>query len=146
MDVDEAMKSAEVQSVRDGEPMYLVRPGGRGDYERIRISGMSEHLSRKDGLIQLERCGPFIPPMSMPSIGDIVVTDAMLTLLHDSSFSEWTVLDVIKAHIRLSNWPDTLSNEDVGEPEDAVLASHDGEDRGPQPGRMGPRFHAFAQV
>ena len=37
---------------------------------------MTGHLERKDGLLQLERTGPFVPPMTLTS-DNIVVTDAL---------------------------------------------------------------------
>ena len=47
-----------------------------GDYGLILIHGMSCHLPRENGLIQLERTGPFIPPMTIPGTGDVVLTQA----------------------------------------------------------------------
>lgn len=46
-----------------------------GDYGAILVSGMTAHLGREDGLLQLERTGPFVPPLFMPGVGDIVVTE-----------------------------------------------------------------------
>ena len=57
-----------------------------GDYGNILISGMSRHLPRKDNLIQLERTGPFIPPITLPGIGDIVVTSDLKNELEGFQF------------------------------------------------------------
>src|SRR5262249_4504338 len=57
---------------------YLMSPPESpwGDYCEILVQGMSTHLPRKNGLIQLERTGPFVPPISFPGIADVVVTDS----------------------------------------------------------------------
>ena len=58
--------------------MRFYRMSGRrlwGDYGSMLIGGMSGHLPRRDGLIQLERTGPFVPPMTFPGIGVVVVND-----------------------------------------------------------------------
>ena len=60
--------------------MSFYRVSGRslwGDYGSILINGMSRHLPRKDNLIQLERTGPFIPPITLPGIGDMLAISAV---------------------------------------------------------------------
>lgn len=52
-----------------------------GDYADILLHGMSSHLSRRDGLLQLERVGPFVPPITFPGISDIVLTSEAKTLV-----------------------------------------------------------------
>jgi hypothetical protein len=51
-----------------------------GDYGTFLIHGMSVRLPRRDGLLQLERTGPFVPPVTFPD-GNILVTDATRQLL-----------------------------------------------------------------
>jgi hypothetical protein len=101
-----------------------------GDYGSILASGMSAHLSRKDGLIQLERTAPFVPPISFPGIGDIVVTDAFRRELEASGLTGFTFAPVVKARIVESSWetwdraaPKPAQYPPGGEPEDYILAS-----------------------
>jgi hypothetical protein len=100
-----------------------------GDYGSILISGMSRHLPRKDNLIQLERTGPFIPPITLPGLGDIVVTSDFQSELEASSFTQLTFAPVSKAKIVEYHWEqwDRTSEEpaeypETGEPEDYILA------------------------
>lgn len=51
-----------------------------GDYGTFLIHGMSARLPRRDGLLQLERTGPFVPPVTFPD-GNILVTDPTRRLL-----------------------------------------------------------------
>jgi len=46
-----------------------------GDYGSILLTGMTRHLSRKNGLLQLERTAPFVPPIVNSGAGNIVVTN-----------------------------------------------------------------------
>jgi len=86
-----------------------------GDYGSILASGMSAHLPRKDGLMQLERTGPFIPPISLPGIGDIIVTDAFRAELESSGLSGFTFAPVMKARIVELNW-EAWADEDGDQP------------------------------
>jgi hypothetical protein len=99
-----------------------------GDYGRILVSGMSAHLPRKDGLIQLERTAPFVPPISFPGIGDIVVTTAFRVELEASGLAGFTFAPVIKARIVESQWetwdrsaPKPAAYPLGGEPENYIL-------------------------
>jgi hypothetical protein len=47
-----------------------------GDYGHMLRQGMSAHLRRRAGVIHLERCGPFMPPITLPGVGDIVVPNS----------------------------------------------------------------------
>ncbi len=107
----------------------LTKPGPPWhDYGDILVHGMSAHLDRHDGLIQLERTGPFVPPMSFPGITEIVVTD---TLKHDLERMEFTGLmffPVIKARIVHIDWhlwsaaaDEPAEYSASGEPEDYIL-------------------------
>jgi hypothetical protein len=100
-----------------------------GDYGSILIKGMSRHLPRKDNLIQLERTGPFIPPITLPGIGNIVVTLDLKNELESSDFSQLTFAPVLKARIVEYHWEQwDLTSErpaeypESGAPEDYILA------------------------
>lgn len=75
-----------------------------GDYGDILMHGMSMHLGRKDGLIQLERTGPFIPPISFPGAGDIVVTDEFRRALEVSGLKGLRFQPIVKRLIVESDW------------------------------------------
>ena len=99
-----------------------------GDYSHILINGMSHHLGRNDGLIQLERTGPYVPPISFPGIGDIVVTDAFRKELEASGVSGFQFQPVIKKHIVHLDWhlwdrstDDPPEFPEDGEPESYIL-------------------------
>ncbi len=104
-----------------------------GDYGNILVSGMSAHLGRKDGLIQLERTGPFVPPITFPGIGDIVVTEQFRYLLEASGLTGFTFGPLIKTHVVKLDWQswNQAANEpqtypESGEPEDYILGKpHD---------------------
>jgi hypothetical protein len=99
-----------------------------GDYSAILVSGMTAHLGRKDGLLQLERTGPFVPPISMPGIGDIVVTGQFKVQMEASGLTGFLFRPVIKKHIVHLEW-DKWDSEaleppmypQTGEPEDYIL-------------------------
>ena len=102
-----------------------------GDYGSILIHGMSAHLGRKggkDGPIQLERTGPFVPPITFPGIGDIIVTDEMKQRMEAAGFRGITFRSVEKTHIVEVPWHewDLTAAEpeyypDGGEPEGYIL-------------------------
>jgi hypothetical protein len=108
---------------------YLVRgPDLWGDYGGILASGMSAHLGRSDdGLIQIERTGPFVPPISFPGPGDIVVTSQMRNALESAGLADVTFKPVIKKHIveyRWQNWDRSAEIPEYppgGEPENYIL-------------------------
>lgn len=101
-----------------------------GDYGKILIHGMSAHLSRKDGSIQLERTGPFVPSITMPGLGDVVITAEFKEELEALPIS--TGLDfkpVSKARIveyRWESWDlnreEPVEYPEEGEPEDYILS------------------------
>ena len=102
-----------------------------GDYGSILVHGMSLHLPRIDGIIQLERTGPYIPPVTFPGVSDIVVTDAVKREL-EIRLPALHFLPLIKKHIvRLDwqNWDPTArpaAPPITGEPEDYILKNpHD---------------------
>lgn len=99
-----------------------------GDYFDILMHGMSCHLGRDGGRIQLERTGPFAPPISLPGIGDIVVTDVFRRKLEASGLEGLHFQPVIKKLIVQLNWH-TWDREakrppeypEGGEPESYIL-------------------------
>jgi hypothetical protein len=107
----------------------FYRVSGRklwGDYGSILISGMSRHLPRRDGLIQLERTGPFNPPITLPGLGDVVVTSGMRHEFEASDFSRLTLAPVLKARIVEYPWErwDRTSREPAEYPENGEPANY----------------------
>jgi hypothetical protein len=99
-----------------------------GDYGNILAQGLSSHLDRHQGLLQLERTGPTIAPITFPGAGDIVVTGALKSALEKSGLSGFTFLPVIKRRIVELDWEswDTTADEpqefpESGEPEHYIL-------------------------
>lgn len=89
-----------------------------GDYGNILIHGMSAHLGRKggdEGPIQLERTGPFIPPITFPGIGDIIVSNDMKQQMEQAGFRGITFRPVEKVHIANIPWHEW--DLDADEPE-----------------------------
>ncbi len=113
----------------DSNAIYRVKPPyfPWGDYGRILLAGMSRHLPRKDGLIQLEKTGPFVPPISFPGT-EVVVTSPLREAIEKNPEFRLQFLPVIKQHIVWLEWEmwDTLSElpshmPRSGEPEDYIL-------------------------
>jgi hypothetical protein len=99
-----------------------------GDYGAILAHGMTAHLPEVGGLLQLERTGPYVPPITFPAGSDIVVTAAARTLLEASGLTGFDFRRVIKARIVRSAWetwdrsaPEPLEYPESGEPEDYIL-------------------------
>ena len=103
-----------------------------GDYGDILRHGMTSHLPRAGDHLQLERTGPFIPPVTFPGISDVVVTDMarrkIAGILPNLRFRS-----LVKTHIVKSNWDqwnhtarEPAQYPESGEPEDYILAEpHD---------------------
>lgn len=102
-----------------------------GDYGRILIHGVSDHLGRKggeDGPIQLERTGPFVPPITFPGIGKLIVTNEMKEAMEKAGFRGISFRLVEKTHISNVPWHEwdltaavPRYYPDGGEPEGYVL-------------------------
>ena len=73
-----------------------------GGYGHILIHGMTRHIGRKDGLLQLERTGPFVPPISFPGF-DIVITQATKRQLENNLYN-LRFIQVHKARIVEIDW------------------------------------------
>src|SRR5262245_12479002 len=98
-----------------------------GDYGDILVHGMSLHLPRLEGRIQLERTGLFVPPITFPG-GDIVVRDQVRNSLEAQAFKGMTFRPVVMARIVRLDWHlwDKTADEpeaypSTGEPEDYIL-------------------------
>jgi len=99
-----------------------------GDYGHILQHGMTAHLSRADNLLQLERTGPYIPPITFPGIGDVVLSSHAKQLLESSGLTGFGFRPVKKVLIVELHWDkwDWTADEpeqfpDSGEPEDYIL-------------------------
>lgn len=73
-----------------------VSHGEWGDYGDILQHGMTAHSRRVDGKLALERTGPYIPPITLPGIGDIVLTSEARQLLEASDLSGFSFAPVEK--------------------------------------------------
>ncbi len=99
-----------------------------GDYGDILLTGMTTHLDRQDGLLQLERTGPFQPNIIISGISDLIVTDSFKNELQNSGIHGLDFKKVIKRHISLVDWTNwNLQADDPqfypggGEPEGYIL-------------------------
>lgn len=102
-----------------------------GDYWTILIAGMTAHLPRLGERLQLERTGPYVPPMVVSGLEDLVVTESMKALLATVP-GVTGFRPVVKTRIVLLDWSKwELSGEihelyQFREPEDTVLSlDHD---------------------
>lgn len=105
-----------------------IIPRGWGDYGNILQHGMTAHLPRVVGRLALERTGPYIPPITLPGIGDILLTSEAQKLLESSGLSGFSFLSVEKMRIVELPWEgwDLNAEEpaefpESGEPEDYIL-------------------------
>jgi hypothetical protein len=105
-----------------------ILPEAWGDYADILQHGMTAHSQREDGNLSLERTGPFIPPITLPGINDIILTSVARELLESSGLTGFTFIPVKKkliVELRWETWD--LNDEeprempDSGEPEDYIL-------------------------
>jgi hypothetical protein len=108
---------------------------GWGDFGYILQHGMTDHLPRVEGRLALQRVGPYIPPITLPGIGDVVLTSEAQKLLESSTLSGFSFLPVEKTLIVELHWetwkldaeqPAEFPESD--EPEDNILGkphSHD---------------------
>jgi hypothetical protein len=99
-----------------------------GDYGHILHHGMAYHLPGAEGLLAVERTGPFVPPITIPGLGDVVLTSSARKLLESSGltgFSFRPVKKVLTVELHWENWDleaeDPPHFPDSGEPEDYIL-------------------------
>ncbi len=114
-----------------------------GDYGSILVSGMTAHIDRKDNLLQLERTGPYVPPLVNSGLWDIVVTDKTKKNLESSMLNGLSFKTVIKKHIVELDWVnwDLQASEppfypESGEPEDYILARPHSDSASDQIGKL----------
>ena len=112
--------------------MKLYQPSNKiapwGDYGNILLTGMMMHEDRKDGLLQIERTGPFVPPMIISGLWDIIVTDKIKNELAQASLKGIKFRPVLKRRIVHLDWTTwNFSNNEPffypegGEPESYIL-------------------------
>lgn len=124
---------------------YIVdRPENAwGDYGDILAHGMSYHEVGEPNLLQLERTGPFISPITFPGIGDIVVTSTFRHLLETSGLKGVRFKPVAKNLIVNSDWHTWDQNADEpaeypadGEPEGYIFGREHSSEAGRQIGDL----------
>lgn len=89
-----------IYQLTKGEPPW-------GDYGRILYHGMSQSnlRNRRNGIpLRLERTGPFVPPITFPGIGNIVVTSEMKAAMEQAGFQGVAFDKVHKQLIVELNW------------------------------------------
>ena len=96
-----------------------------GDYGDSLMHGDAGRST--DGLLQLYRSAPFVPPISLPGLG-IVVTGRFRSEIEQSPLKGFTFRSVEKKHIVNIAWHDASRKTDEppeypdsGEPEDYIL-------------------------
>ncbi len=97
-----------------------------GDYGDMLMHGMASRAN--DGVLELERAGPFIPPISQPGMPGIVVTDAFRRQLEESSLTGFAFQPLRKTRMVNVPWHDgsritsqPLHYPKGGEPENYIL-------------------------
>ena len=96
---------------------------------------MATHLPRLNGRLALERTGPYIPPITLPGIGSIVLTSEAKGLLESSSLSGFSLATVEKmliVELRWESWDLDAVEPPIfpesGEPEDYILGKQNSAD------------------
>jgi hypothetical protein len=97
-----------------------------GDYGDILTQGMAH---RGDGgVLEIERTGPFVPAITLPGIGEVVVTEELRQALGRSGLKGFKFETVVKRLIVRSDWDtwdqdatEPAEHPESGEPEDYVL-------------------------
>lgn len=80
-------------------------PGPWGEYSAVLFHGIASLYQRGfSGELLLERMGPFIPPVTMPSGVAVIVTDALKQELDASDLTGLSFAPVIKKLIVRSRW------------------------------------------
>jgi len=105
-----------------------VIPGDWGDYADILQHGMTGHLGREDGMLCLERTGPYMPPVTF-SAGSVLLRAEARQLLEAGGFYGVSFRQVLKKRIVELHWegwnlsaPEPAEYPEDGEPEGYVLA------------------------
>jgi hypothetical protein len=99
-----------------------------GDYGNILVHGMTSHLERDDGLLQLERAGSRFPAITQPGLGHVVVKEAVRAFLAARMPALEFRQVLLRRCVRLewADWDAALDEPaeypDSGEPEDYILS------------------------
>ncbi len=97
------------------------------DYGDVLVAGLTERLPRRDGQLQLERAGPYVPSITVAG-DNVVVTDALRRRLAESGLTGFAFRPIHKARIVHLDWigwdretemPQELP--DSGDPDDYIL-------------------------
>jgi hypothetical protein len=105
-----------------------------GDYADILVHGMTSHLERRSGLLQLERTAPFLRGVTFPGVSDVIVTSPIKSQLNDA-LPKLDFRPVALRRIVCLDWhlwdksrKTPLRYPKFGEPEDYILErKHDPE-------------------
>lgn len=107
---------------------HSIIPGDWGDYGDILQQGMGAHSEEVHGRMQLERTGPYIPPITFPGLGGFVMTSKARSMLELSGLNGYSFRQIDKKLIVELHWEewDLSSSEpaffpETGEPEDYIL-------------------------
>jgi hypothetical protein len=97
-----------------------------GDYGHILQNGMAVRGS--SGLLALRRTGPYIPPITFPGLGDVILTSQARKQLETSGLSGFEFREIEKAltsELHWESWDLTTDDPpyfpDSGEPEDYIF-------------------------
>jgi hypothetical protein len=114
----------------------LAKPEHRwmhwGDFGDLLVHGMTNHLPRKNKLLQLERLGPFVPRAFFPGISDVLLTnelkDELSLAIPNLNFKPVSKTLIVRLHWH--EWPasndEPLHYPEGGDPESYVLGQpHD---------------------
>lgn len=74
-----------------------------GDYGNILVSGFTERRA-DDGRLPLLRVGPFVPPITVSGISDVIVTDAFRDRLANSGLKGLRFAEVWKKCVVKLDW------------------------------------------
>lgn len=106
--------------IRECEPSW-------GDYGDTLLQGQATR-DNVSGLLQIQRTGPFVPPISFPGLREIVVTEDFRAQLEASGLTGFSFRPVVKQHIVDLDWQKWDKNAEdpkvyprSGEPEDYIL-------------------------
>jgi len=99
-----------------------------GDYADILQHGMTAYQDRDGENLTLQRTGPFIAPITLPGIGDMLLSSDARKVLESSGLTGFSLRPVKKGHIVQLHWEDwdfdaeePPEYPESGEPEDYIL-------------------------
>lgn len=97
-----------------------------GDYGDILLSGMTDY--KTVGKLKLKRTGPFVPPMVISGLSDLIITDSIKRKIEISGLRGLKFTEVEKEKITLVDWRNWDLNSETprlspphGEPENYIL-------------------------